>query len=910
MKRVVGLVGFLLLLVAGLGGGLWLGRYRQREAVEPRPGGQPAEVWLERLRSADPEEGRKAAEELAGLGEPGLTVLLEARKDSDIRAHRRAAAALVRLGPDAAGPLVKALRGGGRVEVILVRMGPPAIPALESALREKESAESAARVLGAMGRRARPAVAALAALLQDLRARDDARAAAAWALGQVGPENLDGPSEQLTVDPVIGALTAALSGPPAVRQAAALALGELGPASRSAIGSLARLSRDMDVEVARAACFALGQTRWRTAAEPLLARVQLADAASSAAASGLARLGPEARAAVPGLIGSLSSKKDDARLARAVLERLGVVAVPDLVDALQAPSAGARRVAAEVIGLMGPRSTAAVVALEGMLADREPAVVLAAAGARVRVDPGRSTAIVRAVTPLVLHPKEEIATTATLVLGELGPDAAAAAPVLVTALKARDGRVVARAASVLGRLRRPPAGVVAALTEALSSGPDKGRPTCAQALGLLGAASRPAVPALAAAQKEPAVRAHAALALVRIDPARGVDVARALTPDLDNASEPARSLALAALTQMRPPPVEVLPSVRALLADPQTARPALAVLAALDIQQRKALIPDLVTLLSSSDARLREAAGDVLFGMGDALPAVEAALKSGSPIVRASAARAWGKVVVLLRDPVPLVPLLGDPDPAVRQAAAETIANHDKASARTQEAMVALLARPEAELRRPAAWLLQRSSPRLRRWTPYLLECQFDPDAEVRRLAVLALHEDESAEVREMLHGLLGDPAPAVRLAAARQREARNEETTAVLTELARRAAPGDRAEVLRLLHRVDRTRAGVLVGELEADLRAEDLSDRLASAVALVDLDAGRAAAVLPLVIGILEGWDEAARVRAARALEALGARARPALPALRGRVDRDDSEAVRRAAETAMKAITAKEE
>jgi HEAT repeat protein len=872
MKRVAWLVGFLLLLAIGLGVGLGLGRYRQHRGVEAGPGGQPVETWLERLRSPDPEVGKKAAQELAGLGEPGLAVLLEARKDSDIRAHRRAAAALATLGPDAAGVLVRTLRGGGRrVEVILVRMGPAALPALEGALRDKESAEAAAQVLGAMGARARPAVPALAALLQDLGAKDDARAAAAWALGQIGPENPDGPSGQVQLDPVIAALTAALSGPSTVRRAAAIALGELGPISRSAIGSLALLSRDPDVEVARAGCFALGQTRWRSAASPLLARLRQADGASQAAASGLARLGPKARATVPGLIAALTSKKDDARLARAVLERLGPVAVADLVEALQAPAAQTRRAAADVLGLMGPRAAAALPPLDTLLHDGEPAVVVAAGGALVHIDPARSAAVVRAMTPLVLHPDQEIATGAALVLGELGPTAAPAAPVLVTALQARDSRVVARAAAVLGRLR------------------DR---------------AKPAVPALVEAMKDPALRPHGALALMRIDPSRGPDVAAALVPDLESSNEPARSLALAALAQMQPPPAEVLPAVRALLGDAQTARPALAVLAALEGKQLMPLVADLATLLSSSDPGVRRAAVDLLGKVGwDAAPAVEAALKSGSPTTRATAARAWAAVHpgIVPPHPSPLVPLLQDADPAVRQAAAEAIARVGNHGSITNLPMLDLLARPEAELRRPAA----RAGNADDGWTPHLLECLFDPDTEVRRLAALALAGGKTTEVQEALRGLLHDPAPAVRLAAARQRQASDEETKAILTDLARRAGPGDRTEVLRLLHRVDRARARALLGELEADLRADDLNDRLESAVALVELDPDRAAAVLPLITGILEGWDEAARVRAARALEALGAHARPALPALRRRVERDDSAAVRRAAAAAIRAM-----
>jgi HEAT repeat protein len=917
MKRVLWVVGVGLVLLAGLGLGLGLGWQRGRQRAETGPGGRSVESWRERLRSDDPREGRQAAEELAGLGEPGLAVLLEARKDSDIRAHRRAAAALTHLGADAAGPLVEALpRGGQRVEVILVRMGPVAIESLERGLRNKETALPAAQVLGAMGPRARPAIGALVALLQDLRASDDARAAAAWALGQIGPQTSDGPPGQLAGDPAIGALTAALSGPPVVRRAAALALGESGQAAHPAIPSLARLSRDEDVTIALAACDALGQMRSRAGAAALLARLQQADAASPAAASALARLGPEARAAVSGLIDSLRSKKADARLARAVLERLGAVAVPDLVDALKAPGE-ARKPAAEVLGLMGPRAIAAAPALEALLSDRDPAVVLAAVAALVRIDPGRSKVVVAAIVPLVLRPEAEIATAATAILAGLGPDAALAAGVLVTALQAKDGRVVARAAFVLGRLRRPPTRVVAALAEALS-GPQKSRPACAQALGHLGAEAKSAVPALvaalSAAKNDPAVRAQVALALVRIDPPRAARALEVLTPDLEGESGPAQLLALEALARMRPVPPEALPAVRALLGDRQTALAALAVLAAMERKYLATVTPDLLTLLSSSDPRLREGAVEVLVRIGPpTLRGLETTMKSGSPLARAAAARAWREVAP--EDPLEnrrssestaLVALLDDPEPAVRQAAAETIAAVGTEQDATQQAMLALLARPEAELRRPAARLPRALKRHPAEWTPYLLECLFDPDAEVRRQAALSLPAEE-AEVRRALRGLLGDPAPSVRLAAAR-RLGRDREAIAVVADLARRAAPGERAELLRLLHRIDRGRARALLGELEADPRADDLDARLESAVALIEMDESRAVVVLPLLSGILEGWDERARVRAARALAALGKRARPALAALRRRVERDESESVRRAAEAAIRAITAK--
>src|SRR5262249_2404513 len=153
---------------------------------------------------------------LADLGEEGLPVLLTARKDEDLRVSRRAAAALVRVGEPAVPALVEALpRGGARGEGILVQIGAPAVPALGKVRRGKEKPAHAARVLGAMGSRARPAVPALGALLLDGKAAEPARVAAARALGQIGPEQPEGPPEQLTLDPVLSGLTAALAGPPA-----------------------------------------------------------------------------------------------------------------------------------------------------------------------------------------------------------------------------------------------------------------------------------------------------------------------------------------------------------------------------------------------------------------------------------------------------------------------------------------------------------------------------------------------------------------------------------------------------------------------------------------------------------------------------------------------------------------------
>ena len=195
-------------------------------------GGEDARCLAGGVASPDVVLGTKAAEALADLGEPGLAGLLEARRDSDLRAHRRAVAALVHIGAPAVPGLVAALeRAGSRVEMALVCIGGPALPELEKALASPERARAAARVLGAMGERARPAVSALLGLLQDTGARRrGARAEAAVALGADRTGEGSG-RRQGRRGRCAG--VGRLAGPPRVRlEAKAQALGKIGPSAR------------------------------------------------------------------------------------------------------------------------------------------------------------------------------------------------------------------------------------------------------------------------------------------------------------------------------------------------------------------------------------------------------------------------------------------------------------------------------------------------------------------------------------------------------------------------------------------------------------------------------------------------------------------------------------------------------
>jgi HEAT repeat protein len=896
------------LVVGGLGVGAYF-KWRRPPSGEPPVGGKTPEAWLQELRSADPAVGGPAALALADLGEPGLSVLLEARKDSDLRAHRRAARALSLMGAPAAQELTALLeRGGARVETALVRMGPAALPALEKALSQPEQARAAARVLGGMGERARPAVGALIGLLQDRSAKEEARAEAAFALAMIGPEKAAGPAPIPEGDPVLGALTAALSESSRVRVRAARGLGLIGPPASRAVGALARLAGDPDVPTATAACEALGWIGGPAAAPPLTTRLLKADAAGKPAALALARLGPAARLAVGPLVSALKSDKDDGRFSRAVLERMGAAAVGDLEAACQDPDPATRRRAAEVLGLMGPRAGAAVGALIRLLQDRDTATATNAAQALVRIDPTKASPAVPVLSRLLDEKDEKVASAAGVVLADFGPDARAALPRLLAGLKSKDGKVVGRAAFVLGRIGPASTEVTAALRSALA-GPAVARPAVVGALGRLG--DKAALPDLLKALKQPDLRPHAALAVVQIDPARSEEVGRALAEDLA-AEGRARLSALAALGAMPKPPAAVAEALRPLLGDRQTAGSVLRILGA-DPKLAEGFIPDLTALLSEGDAALRQEAGWALRFIGrPAFPAVKRVLSSPSPAARAAAAwtLGWsGMHAEPARDPALLLPLLVDKDEAVRQAAAEACASLGVSTRESVDAMIELLGSSEVELRRSAARALGMVQPAQRDLVaPHLVECLFDPDEEVRQSAVGSLGDSgrgRNAAVVEELTGALYDQSPGVRLAAAASLQrlgGKADELAPVLLALGREGGPADRREALQVLFALSPARARELLPEVEADSREETVVDRTRAAEWLVRLEPGRAKVVVPFLVGVLNGWHATAKSQAALVLGRLGPLAKESAPALKRRAEIDEDAQVRAAAKRAL--------
>jgi HEAT repeat protein len=128
-----------------------------------------------------------------------------------------------------------------------------------------------------------------------------------------------------------------------------------------------------------------------------------------------------------------------------------------------------------------------------------------------------------------------------------------------------DDGVRAEAVRALLRAGPQPAPEVAALVNALHSDLDVVRFHAASALGDLGAAGRPGVPALIHASlwdEDPAIQLGAAMALWKIDPDKGPLVLHVLIRALDDANELICWIAVEGLGQMGPAAREAVPALR------------------------------------------------------------------------------------------------------------------------------------------------------------------------------------------------------------------------------------------------------------------------------------------------------------------------------------------------------------
>ena len=440
---------------------------------------------------------------------------------------------------------------------------------------------NAAEELSRLGPAARPAVPALVRAAVDVE--EPVRKSAASALEKIDPDWPAGPEAEHAAPALVKALGSRFTD---VWQTASFLLGRIG---RPAIPPLLDALAD----------------RWQDTRQAVVART-------------LGRIGPAAAAAVPALADELTSEHAHVREAAAeALAQIGPAAepaVPALVRLLTDRPPASRQAAALALAKVGRSAPATVVALVQLLPDRADEVREAAVEALARLGPDAVACLVELLRAGDGKGMEEWMRAKASALDLKGLTGAGWCFAHAVAEHLRLETARESAVRVLGQIGPDAAAAVGVLAEALCDRNRRVRLAAVRALGAIGPAARPALPAVVKALAEPdPVRRAAAEALPRIDPNWAgspelADAVAALAADLKRTGEIGQGAA-DALVAVGP-----------------------------------ASVPALVRALASDDRIEREAAATTLGRLGpaarDAVPALRGALQDAHSWVRDAAARA------------------------------------------------------------------------------------------------------------------------------------------------------------------------------------------------------------------------------------------------------------------------------
>jgi HEAT repeat protein len=711
----------------------------------------------------------------------------------------------------------------------------------------------AAYQVGELARDLSSLVLELSTLLRD--DRHTVRAAAAEALGQIGPparmaypalfEAAQGDAEEAVRRRAVDALKKI--GPPTerdvipfiealkdknteTRAAAAQGLRLIGPEARLAVPALAERMKE-DPQVSVKVCAA--QAIWA------LDRQQ-ADGVLQELIAGLKALDPHVRTRAAG---ALAEMRADAQKA-----------VPDLARALKDPeSAEVRLKAAYALAAIGKAARSKVGALAAALKDENLKVRLYAAQALWAID--RQPTGVEVLTGALKNAVEDYRLTAV-------------AGLLTIAEQSRPN---------------PPAALVAAvpaLTDALTSGDAKVRVFAARTLAALGEPAAGAVPALTDALKhmDPLLRAQAAFALVRIGP-KARTALPALRDALNDGSAEVRLFAAQALG--------------GLAEDAASVRRAVTKLTELLAEQKDGLLR----------AQAAFALGVLKAKTEAAIAALNEGLKdAGNAALRKAAAEALGKIGAPARITFPTLMEVADKDEdtKIRKAAADALKKVGRPTKEDVPQLKLGLKHKNARYRAAAVvalWMLQKEAQGA---TAALAECLDDPDETVRRMAPVALAGIGTAAV---------DAVPALARALGREDDevlrARAAYALAEIGPKASAAAPALHKALLKgpASVRLNAAQALWAIEEKGADLvpvlceildGKENANLRASAAETLAGIGGSKKAAAdealgkalrdrgVPTLQKAAEDPDNTVRAKATVSLGAVGVFARPALPTL----------------------------
>lgn len=403
-----------------------------------------APIVTKQLADADPSVVLAAMHTLADLGDDAVPFLLEALKSPESRYW--ATVALAEIGPDAAAatePLAKLVEESDeeeRMQAILALAGigekaAAAAPAVAEVLEasDESSRSAAAFALG------RLRAAGCDECLAKAAASDDAFLAttAAWARARIHPDDAALVAE--AVDRLEKGLDSA---DPEMRAASASGLSDLAADLDAAgkerlAGEFIGLLADADPEAGLAAGAAL--VRLGAAAVPALDGALANAALKPAVLEIAAAIGPAAKPLLPKLVALLDDPdvqiREEAAVAVGNLKADAAEAAPAIEKLLAdaASPAGLRYAAAYALGQIGPAAAAAEPALRSLATSDDEILATVATWAALKIKPGDDTLFATAV-PLLRRAlrgeSELVRLEAAVALGDIGPSAASAIPLL------------------------------------------------------------------------------------------------------------------------------------------------------------------------------------------------------------------------------------------------------------------------------------------------------------------------------------------------------------------------------------------------------------------------------------------------------------------------------------------------
>ena len=458
-------------------------------------------------------------------------------------------------------------------------------------------------------------------------------------------------------------------------------------------------------------------------------------------AMALGRIGKDAEAAIPDLVGLLGDKNERiGREAPLALGRIGTAATDALLSAAGHKDPSVRASAVTGLGYLPGASSKVQEAVIKCARDEATEVrshaVIALARLKVSDD-----VLLPIINEDLRHDDERVRLAAVSVLLERRALLSRAAPELESLLTAESGGVSRHAAFLLARIGPKAAPLL------LGSLKDKRSriEQIAEALAMIG---KPIGASLYLAVKspEPRVRRGAALALGQTRPVAR-DTVRILTAGLNDTDNDVRAAFLAGISYLGPRAGESVPAVRALLGDksPAIRLHAVRVLAQ-SAPRDDRLVSDLASLLKTeSDALVERLAIETVRSLGpqglSAIDVVIGKLGKGHPEeVRIAAVQLIESHGPSAAAAVPaLASLLDDPSPRLRTTAAQALASMGKAAQPALGKLSLLVNAQQAEVREAAVTALGSLGLEADAVRPQLASALRDEKSEVRRAATRAI---------------------------------------------------------------------------------------------------------------------------------------------------------------------------